>query len=139
MDFFQINCFKAGNNMEVKKTTEQRKTYMKNNVFGKVIYKIFSYLKNLSKLMWLQACSSGSYIKGATKLYFTLYLCVVIISYSTGLPKSAFSTYYFGKLVFRPSVFYLFSVCCEFITFTWSFFIELPSCYLYKFGLDTCQ
>ena len=31
--------------------------------------------------------------KGATKLYFTHYSCMVIILFSTGLGKSAFSTY----------------------------------------------
>ena len=48
------------------------------------------------------------------KLYFTHYLCVVIIFYSTALSKSAFSTYYFWKKVFRLFVFYVFSVCYEF-------------------------
>ena len=31
--------------------------------------------------------------KGATKLYFTHYSCVVITLFNTGLSKSAFSTY----------------------------------------------
>ena len=39
-------------------------------------------------------------IKGATKLYFTHYSCVVIILFNTGSYKSAFSTISFGKLVF---------------------------------------
>ena len=50
--------------------------------------------------------------KGAMKLYFMYYSRVVIILFSTGLYKSAFSTYSFGKtrfssfcvLVFRVSV-----------------------------------
>ena len=52
------------------------------------------------------------FVKGATKLYFMYYLCVIIILFSMGLYKSAFSTYSFGKtrfssfcvLVFRVSV-----------------------------------
>ena len=51
-------------------------------------------------------------VKGATKLFFMYYFRVVIILFSTGLYKSAFSTYDFGKtsfssfyvLVFRVSV-----------------------------------
>ena len=51
-------------------------------------------------------------LKGATKLYFMYYLCVVIILFSTDLYKPAFSTCDFGKtsfssfcvLVFRVSV-----------------------------------
>ena len=50
--------------------------------------------------------------KRATKLYFMYYFRVVIILFSTGLCKSAFSIYDFGKssfsffcvLVFRVSV-----------------------------------
>ena len=38
--------------------------------------------------------------KGATKLYFIHYLHVVIILFSTGLCKSALSTYSFGKTRF---------------------------------------
>ena len=41
-------------------------------------------------------------IKGATKLYFMYYFRVVIILFSTGLYKSAFSTYDFGKTSFSP-------------------------------------
>ena len=56
--------------------------------------------------------SNRTNIKGATKLYFMYYSCVVIILFSTGLYKSAFSTCSFGKtrfssfcvLVFRVSV-----------------------------------
>ena len=55
---------------------------------------------------------SNTFFKGATKLHFTDYSRVVIILFSTGLYKSAFSTYSFGKtrfssfcvLVFRVSV-----------------------------------
>ena len=51
------------------------------------------------------------YIKGAPNLYFMYYSYVVVILFSTGLRKSVFSTYSFGKLVFRLSVF---SVCSVF-------------------------
>ena len=50
-------------------------------------------------------------LKGATKLYFTHYLFVIFILFSTGLRKSAFSTNSFGKLVFYRSVLFVFSVC----------------------------
>ena len=36
--------------------------------------------------------------KGAKKLCFTHYSCVVIILFNTGLYKSAVSTYFFAKL-----------------------------------------
>ena len=45
--------------------------------------------------------------KGATKLYFTHYLCVVIIFYNTGLYESGFSPYYFQKLVYHLPMFYV--------------------------------
>ena len=51
-----------------------------------------------------------AFVNGAPKLYFTLYSCVVIHYFKTGLSKSVFSVDYFGKLLFRLSVFYVFSV-----------------------------
>ena len=48
--------------------------------------------------------------KGATKLYFTHYSCVVIILFYTGLCRSPFSTISFRKLVFRLSMLYVFFV-----------------------------
>ena len=45
--------------------------------------------------------------KGATKVHFTHYSCVVIILFKTDLRKSAFSIYSFGKLVFRLSALFL--------------------------------
>ena len=56
-------------------------------------------------------------LKGAAKLYFMYYSCVVIILFNMGLYKSAFSTYYFVRtrfssfcvLVFRISVFLAFN------------------------------
>ena len=50
----------------------------------------------------------------STKLYFTHYSRAIIIFCNTGLYKSALSTCFFWKLVFRLSVFYDFSVCSEF-------------------------
>ena len=44
----------------------------------------------------------------------THYLWAVITFYDTGSSKSAFSTYYFGKLVFCLSVLNVFPVCSEF-------------------------
>ena len=52
-------------------------------------------------------------VKGATKLHFTHYSCEVILLFNTGLFWSAFSTYFFGKLVFRLPMFDVFSVCSE--------------------------
>ena len=49
--------------------------------------------------------------KGATKLYFKHYSCVVIILFNTGLYNSAFFTYSFGKLVFWISALFVFFVC----------------------------
>ena len=46
------------------------------------------------------------FFKGAAKLYFMNYFRVVIILFSTGLYKSAFSTYSFGKTRF-PSFYIL--------------------------------
>ena len=46
------------------------------------------------------------FFKGATKLYFTHYLCGHLLS--TGLYKSAFSICSFAKLVFRLSVLWFF-------------------------------
>ena len=51
-------------------------------------------------------------IKGAMKLYFTQYSCVVITLFNTGLYESVFSTFSFGKLVF--SSFYAFGGFCLF-------------------------
>ena len=45
---------------------------------------------------------------------FTHYSCVVIILFNTGLYKSVFSTYSFGKLFFCLSVLFVFSACSEF-------------------------
>ena len=54
------------------------------------------------------------FFKGATKLYFTCYSCVVIILFNKGLYKSAFCTYSFEKLVFCLSTKTVFSTCSEF-------------------------
>ena len=56
---------------------------------------------------------SGLLLKGATKFYFTHYPCEVIILFNTGLYKSVFSTYSFGKLVFYLSAYFVFSAACS--------------------------
>ena len=53
------------------------------------------------------------FFKGATKLYFTYHSCVVIIFYNMGLSKSAFSTYFFWKIIFRLSVIYVLFAGCD--------------------------
>ena len=53
-------------------------------------------------------------IKGAAKSYLPHYSWVVIILSNTGLYKSVFSTYSFGKLVFCLSVLFVFTVCSQF-------------------------
>ena len=50
------------------------------------------------------------HLKGAAKLYFIYFSRPVIILFSTGLYKSAFSTHSFGKLGYRVSVFFVLSV-----------------------------
>ena len=55
-----------------------------------------------------------TFFKGARKSFFMHYSCVVIILFNTGLHKSVFSTYSFGKLVFCLSALFVFSSCSEF-------------------------
>ena len=62
--------------------------------------------------------------KGATKFYFMCYSRVVSVLFSTGLYKSAFSTYSFVKARFPSLVFlylwlliYSFVLCFEFNVF----------------------
>ena len=54
-------------------------------------------------------------LQEATRLYFKHYSCVVIILFNTGLYKSAYSTYSFGKLTFSLSLslsaLFVFSAC----------------------------
>ena len=50
-------------------------------------------------------------LKGAKKLYFTYYSCVVIILLNTGLYKSAFSTNSFRKLIFCLSALFVCVFC----------------------------
>ena len=52
-------------------------------------------------------------IKGAPKLYFMHYSCVVTILLTADLYKSVFSAYTFKKLVFRLFVFYVFWIQCH--------------------------
>ena len=51
-------------------------------------------------------------LKGAANL--THYSCVVIILFNTGLCKSLFSTYSFGRLVFCLSALFVITACSEF-------------------------
>ena len=52
--------------------------------------------------------------KEGTKLHTTHYSCLVINFFDTGLSRSAFSAHYLEKLVFRLSLFDVFSVFSEF-------------------------
>ena len=65
--------------------------------------------KNFILMKKLQYRVYARLFKGAMKLYFTHYLCAVIILLNTILDRSAFSTYSFEKLVFRLSVISVFS------------------------------
>ena len=65
--------------------------------------------KNFILMNKLQYRVYAHLFKGAMKLYFTHYLCAVIILLNTILDRSAFSTYSFEKLVFRLSVISVFS------------------------------
>ena len=63
------------------------------------------------------------FFKGATKLYFTHYSCVVIILFNMGLYKSVFSMDSFGKLVFLSfRAFCVFRLLC--IEFNLIFLIQ---------------
>ena len=53
------------------------------------------------------------FVKGATKLYFTHYSCVIIILFNTDLCRSTFSAISFRKLVFRLSVLSVFFVSSQ--------------------------
>ena len=64
-------------------------------IFAKALNRVKTCKKNAA-VKWYVISS----VKGATKLYFTHYSCVVIILFNTGLYKSAFSISSFGKLVF---------------------------------------
>ena len=63
--------------------------------------KLPAFLKNFKRLRALR-------VKGAAKLCFTYYSCVVSILFGTGLHKSAFSTYFFGKTRFSSFLFLYF-------------------------------
>ena len=52
--------------------------------------------------------------KGATKLYFTHYSCVVIVLFNKGLYSSVFSTILLENQSFCLSAFFVFSACSEF-------------------------
>ena len=56
--------------------------------------------------------NSPSVVKGATKLYFMHYSCVVFILSNLDLYKSGFPTYSFENLVSDLSVFFFFCLFC---------------------------
>ena len=64
------------------------------------------------KVIPLRECKGK--FKGAMKLYFMYYSRVVIILFSTGLYKSAFSTYSFGKTRFSSFCVLVFRVSASF-------------------------
>ena len=119
------------------KTVQSRMIYNKlRKNFNPLMYSrskrsyIYTYYKN----MQLKAESLFTYswpfvTTKHSKIYkIIFYACghhIFVCShhfYDTGLSKSAFSNYYFRKLVFRLSVFYLFyvfPVWCEFSTRLW--------------------
>ena len=68
-------------------------------------FSLFHFMEKILKVLYF----INSLFKGAMKLYFMHYLCVVIILFNTGLYKSAFSPDTFGKLFFCLSV--LFALC----------------------------
>ena len=72
---------------------------------GKTTEKLFSYERPLTTKRGFE---------GAAKLYFILYFRVVIILFSTGLYKSAFSAYDFGKTSFSSFYVLVFSCFCIF-------------------------
>ena len=87
--------------------------------------KPFSYLQSKffvehlpDKCFCNELVTAAFYIKGATELYFMYYFRVVIILFSTGSYKSAFSTYNFGKTSFSSFCVLVFRV---FVTFVFNF------------------
>lgn len=77
---------------------------IKNAIFEdlRIMSRIFFFNKDGHWEQFEEEC----HLKGATKLCFSHYLCVV----NTGWPKYPFSTDYFGKLVFLLSYFMWFLV-----------------------------
>ena len=84
----------------------------------------------LEQCMTLAKISLHCILKGDSKLYFTHYLCVVIISFNLVLYKFVISTYFFVKFFSCLCVFYVlhlfyilnfYVIWIEFITFVeWS-------------------
>ena len=63
-------------------------------LFFTYAFSLFHFMENFWEVFYF----INSLFKGAMKLYFMHYLCVVIILFNTGLYKSAFSPDTFGKL-----------------------------------------
>ena len=63
------------------------------------------------------------HLKGATRLYFTHYICVVIILFNTGSCYSANSTYSFAKLLFLSDYKFL---SCHVRVSEWIHTLQLP-------------
>ena len=70
------------------------------------------------------------FFKGATKLYFTHYSCVVIILLITDLYKSAFSIYSLGNQFFCLSALFVLTACSDFDNSSWTFLKHLYNNYL---------
>ena len=71
-------------------------------------YEAFEFLQTFYEIVTLRNVIQNVLVKGATKLCFMNHLRVVRILISTGLYKSAFSTYYILKICFRLSCFCIF-------------------------------
>ena len=76
--------------------------------------------------------------EGATKLYFIHCLHVFIVLFSTGLYKSAFSTYTFGNLGFCSSIFWFFMfLYLWFLAFIFLFYVLNSMSFLIMLDLIT--
>ena len=99
----------------------------------------------------LHDCSFKKHIhgqfKGATKFYFTHYSRVVITLFNTGLSKSVFSTFSFGKLVFFVFLRFLcfLSVCVLFVfshfgkTFLQLLLLKVCETFLFRENKKACS
>ena len=80
---------------------------------------IMTYMILLKLHVWEKSLSR---VKGATKLYFMHYSCVVIILFSASLCKSAFSTDSIGKTRFSFFCFLVFHVSIS-LVFIFLFYV----------------
>ena len=86
----------AEDDCRVEETTDELIDWISCNSCESWWHTCCTDVKNYPELFFYQDVN----IKVATKLYLAHYSCVVIILFNTGLYKSVFSTYSFGKLVF---------------------------------------